>query len=50
MERIIGLDLAENYYLKRPSSGWVLAGLTNLEIKKFYLNNVLLGWNVIIIL
>ena len=43
MERIIDLNLAENYYLKRPSSGWVLAGLTNVEIKVFFLKNVLLG-------
>ena len=33
MERIIDLNLTENYYMKRPSSGWILAGLPNLSIK-----------------
>ena len=30
MNHIISLDLATNFYLKKPSSGWVLAGLTNI--------------------
>ena len=41
MEKIIDLDLTTSYYMKRPSSGWVLAGMPNVEIKIFYLNHVL---------
>ena len=41
MEKIIDLDLTISYYMKRPSSGWMLAGLPNVEIKIFYLNKVL---------
>ena len=32
MKKVINLDLATNYYLKKPSSSWVLAGLTNVQI------------------
>ena len=32
MRKVINLDLATNYYLKKPSSSWVLAGLTNVQI------------------
>ena len=42
MENIIDLDLKSNYYMKRPSSGWILAGMPNVEIKIFYLPNTLL--------
>ena len=39
IKHIISLDLPTNYYLKKPSSGWILAGLTNItyiitEMKK----------------
>ena len=43
MENIIDLDLTTNYYMKRPSSGWMLAGMPNVEIKIFYLRDVPLG-------
>ena len=32
MKKVMNLDLATNYYLKKPSSNWVLAGLTNVQI------------------
>ena len=32
MKKVVNLDLATNYYLKKPSSSWVLAGLTNVQI------------------
>lgn len=32
MRKVINIDLATNYYLKKPSSSWVLAGLTNVQI------------------
>ena len=37
MNRIIS-DLPTTYFLKRPTSSWSLAGLTNVEIKIFHLN------------
>ena len=40
MKRLIDLDLTENYYMKRPASGWVLAGLPNVQIKIIYLTDV----------
>ena len=43
MKKIVNLDLATNYYLKKPSSSWVLCGLTNVEIQIFNLKNVLIG-------
>ena len=33
MKQIISLDLATNYYLKKPSSAWIFAGLTNIRIQ-----------------
>ena len=41
MKRILDLGLDENYYMKRPSSGWTLAGLPNLFIQIIYLGVVL---------
>ena len=43
MKHIIELDLTSSYYMKRPSSGWTLAGIPNVEIKIFYLSGVPLG-------
>ena len=43
LKRILDLDLTENYYMKRPSSGWLVAGLPNLHIQVAYLKNVVLG-------
>ena len=31
--KISSLDLANKYYMQRPSSGWVLAGVPNIEIR-----------------
>ena len=45
MNKIINLDLPTNYYLKKPSSGWVLAGLTNVQIQVYHLPNILIGNN-----
>ena len=43
MKKIVNLDLATNYYLKKPSSSWVMAGLTNLEIQIFDLKDTPIG-------
>ena len=37
---IKGMDLAKTYYMKRPSSGWILVGLPNVLIKVMYLKSV----------
>ena len=42
----MNLDLATNYYLKKPSSNWVLAGLTNLQIQTFQLPNTPIGFAI----
>ena len=43
MNHIVSLDLATNFYLKKPSSGWVLRGLTNIKYFITDMKNVLLG-------
>ena len=43
MKRITSLDLETNFYLKRPTSGWVLAGLTNIELLIIYLKHIHIG-------
>ena len=43
VEQIRHMDLPETFYLKRPSSGWILAGLPNIFIKAMYLKGVPLG-------
>lgn len=43
MKKIYNLDLANTYYLKRPSSGWILVGLPNVEIAVYRLGNFLMG-------
>ena len=43
INKIINLDLTTNYYLKKPSSGWVLAGLTNVQIRIYQLIHALIG-------
>ena len=48
MKKVINLDLATNYYLKKPSSSWVLAGLTNLQICIYRLENTPIGAKVIL--
>ena len=41
--KILSLDLADKYYFQRPSSGWVLAGLPNIEIRLMRLTGVPIG-------
>ena len=43
MKHIVSLDLATNFYLKKTSSGWVLASLTNIEYLITELKNVPIG-------
>ena len=43
MDVNVGLDLATNYYLSNPSSSWVMAGLTNVKLDIYILQNVLIG-------
>ena len=44
--KILSLQLTDQYYLQRPSSGWVLAGLPNLEIRVMRLRGVPIGAGV----
>ena len=37
------MDLLETYFRQRPSSGWVIAGLPNVEIRYYLLRGVLFG-------
>ena len=41
--KVSGLDIANRYSMQRPSSGWVLAGVPNLEIRIYRLNNIPIG-------
>ena len=41
MKKLIGVDLATNCYLQKPSSGLVLCSLTNAQAKITNLTNVL---------
>ena len=43
MKHIVSLDLETNFYLKKPSSNWVLAGLTNIEFLIFDIKQLPLG-------
>ncbi len=43
LNHIISLDLPTNYYLKKPSSSWVLAGLTNIEMIIIQMKHVPIG-------
>ena len=43
MKKIVNLDLATSCYLKKPSSSWVLAGLTNVEIQIYNMKDVPIG-------
>ena len=44
--KIVSLDIMNRYYFQRPSSGWVLAGLPNIEIKIMRIPNVPIGAGV----
>ena len=43
MKKIIALDLTTNCYLSKPSSGWVLCSITNVQAKITYLPGTLIG-------
>ena len=41
--KISSLDIANRYYMQRPSSGWVLAGVPNIEIRIYRFHNIPIG-------
>ena len=41
-EKILDLDLVNNYYMSRPSSSWTMAGLPNIHLSIFYLQRTLI--------
>ncbi len=43
MKHIVSLDLPTTFYLTKPSSGWVLAGLTNVEFLVYPLKDTPIG-------
>ena len=44
--KIVSLDLANTYYMQRPSSGWVLARLPNVEIQIMRMPGIRIGAGV----
>ena len=42
-QHIVDLDLINNYYLKKPSSSWILIGLPNLKVNVYLMKGTLLG-------
>ena len=40
IKHIISLDLATDLYLKKPTSGWVLGGITNIQFLVFPMKNI----------
>lgn len=42
-KKILAMDLLETYFRHRPTSGWTLAGLPNVEIRYYLLRDVPLG-------
>ena len=43
IERVRGLDLTTSAYLTKPSSQWILAGITNIQCRVAVLPGVMLG-------
>ena len=43
IKKVIAVDLATNCYLSKPSSGWILCSLTNVQAKITNLTKILLG-------
>ena len=41
--KISSLDLANRYYMQRPTSGWVIAGVPNIEIRVYRFHNIPIG-------
>ena len=44
--KIVSLDIGNNYYLKRPNSGWIVASLPNVEVSVYRLKGVPIGAGV----
>ena len=42
-QKIVDLDLVNNYYLKKPNSAWIVAGLPNMEILIYPLKGIPIG-------
>ena len=40
---IVSLDIANTYYLNSPTSGWILAGLPNVEIRVYRMRGIPIG-------
>ena len=40
LKRIHEMNIGDHYYLQRPSSSWIFAGITNVQFKLKYLNVV----------
>ena len=43
LKKVFELDLATNYYLRKPSSSWILAALTNIVVFIYELKDVPIG-------
>ena len=43
IKKVCDLDLQTNAYLKKPSSSWILAGITNIEIWIFQMKDIPIG-------
>ena len=43
IKKVISIDLPTNCYLSKPSSGWVLCSLTNVQAKITNLTNIMIG-------
>ena len=46
--KIAQMDLADSYYLLRPSSGWVLAGLPNVQIRIMRMHDIPIGAGLVL--
>ena len=43
MKKVCDLDLATNAYLRKPTSSWTLAGITNIEVWVYEMKNTPIG-------
>ena len=41
MKKLMEMDIEDHYYMLRPSSGWVLAGIPNVQIRFMFLGSIL---------
>ena len=44
--KIVSLDICNNYYLKRPNSGWIVVTLPNVQVFVYRLKSVHIGAGV----